>query len=101
MRAVTARRADARRETGNQGHGDVNRALTVPLLWSGARFQVESVDKVQGRVAQRHLVQRRPPVDDVALLATAGVVAVEDVIAEVNAEGSPAAVAAMDRTNPR
>ena len=48
--------------------------------------------------AQVQVVQRRPQVDHVALLAAPRVEALEDVVVEVHAEGAAAAVAAMDRT---
>src|SRR5262245_1685742 len=42
-------------------------------------------------------MQRGPQVDDVALLATAGVEAVEGVAVQVDAEGAAASIAAVDR----
>src|SRR5439155_9101174 len=78
---------------------DLNRALTVPLLCSagGGGLQAEGLHQVKGGRAQLQVVQRRPQVDDVPLLAAARVEAAEHVVVQVDAEGAAAAVAAMDR----
>src|SRR5258708_6887660 len=64
--------------------------LTVPLLCSPGRrrFQSERVDQVHGGRAQGQLVQRCPQVDDVPLLLAGGVEAVEDVVVQIDTEGS-------------
>ena len=74
-----------------------NRSLTLPLLCCGRGFEVERADQVEGGIAQGHHLDTGPEVNDVALLAAGGVEAVEDVVAEVDAEGAAAAVAAMNR----
>src|SRR5947209_10226291 len=76
----------------------VNRSLTLPLLCSGCRFEIEPADQVEGGLAQRHPLDTGPEVNDVALLAAGGVEAVEDVVGQVDAERAAAAVATMDGT---
>jgi hypothetical protein len=56
--------------------------------------------KVEGRVAQGHALDTGSEVDDVAFLAAGGVEAGKDVVAEVDAEGAAAGVAAVDGTRP-
>src|ERR1022692_3127740 len=74
--------------------------LTVPLLRSArrGRLQLEGLHQVDGRLAQRQVVQRRPEIDDVALRPVLLGEAVEDVGVELDAEGAASAVAAVDRT---
>src|SRR5271165_6648532 len=74
--------------------------LTVPLLCSGCGggFEAKGADQVERRVAQVHLVQRGPQVDDITLLATARVEAVEHVLVQVDAEGATATVPPVNRT---
>src|SRR6516165_11793655 len=72
--------------------------LTVPLLcWRGG-LELEGCDQIHGGLTQAQAVQRGPQVDDVALVAARLVEALEDVVAEVDAEGASAGVAAVDRT---
>src|SRR4051794_23881286 len=79
--------------------GAGNRALlTVPLLcarWR-SRLQTERPHQVQRRLTQTLLMQSRPQVDHVALLAAPRVEAVEHPFVEVHAEGPAPAVAAVD-----
>src|SRR5260370_8875128 len=65
--------------------------LTVPLLCSlcWRRLQPKGARQVQGRGAQTHLVQRRPQIDHVSLLATPRVEASEDVVLEGDAQAPP------------
>src|SRR5258708_28420503 len=74
--------------------------LTVPLLCSarGSRFKVEGENQIDGGAAQVQVVQGRPQVHHVALLAAPLVEALEDVVLEVHAERAAAAVALVDRT---
>src|SRR5260370_51395 len=74
--------------------------LTVPLLCSarGSRFKVERANQIDSGPAQVLVVQRRPQVDHVAVLAASPVEARPDVLLEVHAERAAAAVALVDRT---
>src|SRR5262245_9684594 len=74
--------------------------LTVPLLCCRARdrFEVERLHQVERRVAQGQLMDTRPQVDDVALVAAPRGEALEDVVGQMHAEGAAARVAAVDRT---
>src|SRR5262249_34652548 len=77
----------------------VNRPLTVPLLCSlcGCGFEVEGTDQVECGGAERHTTNTCPQINHVTFLGTSGVEAVEDVLFQVHAEGTAAAVAAVDR----
>src|SRR5262249_31134442 len=78
----------------------VNRALlTVPLLcWPRRpRLQVEGADQVQRGCPQVEMVQSRPQVDHVTLLAAPRVEAAEHVALKVDAERAPAATPRVDR----
>src|SRR5262245_17536579 len=79
------------------GPFQVNRALTVPLLWSfgWGRLQVEGAGQVEGGLAQILVVQLRPQVEHIAL--GFALVAAEDVVVEVDAEGAAATVPPVDR----
>src|SRR5215471_3854363 len=68
--------------------------LTVPLLCSagGGRFQVERLHQIQRRLAQAQVMQLGPEVNDIALLGTCLVEAVEDVVTQVDAERAAAGV---------
>src|ERR1700738_3943446 len=74
--------------------------VTLPLLCSvlWSRLQVEGFHQVDGGCTQGHLVQGRPQVDHVALLAALRVKTLEHVVFEVHAEGSAATVGAMNGT---
>ena len=61
---------------------------------------MEGLDQVQGGMSEGHAVQGSPEVDDVALLGAGGIEALEDVLAQVDAEGAAACVAAVDGTGP-
>src|SRR5947209_6486633 len=78
---------------------DLNRALTVPLLCSAGRsgFEAEGLHQIEGGRAQAQVVQLRPQIDDVPLLAAPRVEAVEHVVVQVDAEGATAAVTTMNR----
>src|SRR3954468_10119470 len=73
--------------------------LTVPLLCCPGRggFEAEGPHQVEGGRAHAHLVQPRPQVDHVPLLAAPGVEAVEHVVVQVDAECATAAVGPMKR----
>src|SRR5215471_12539631 len=75
----------------------VNRALTVPLLWSWSGFEVEGLHEIKSGMTKGHTANTGPQIDDVAFLAAVGVEAVENVLFQVDAEGSATAVAAVDR----
>src|SRR5947209_18956354 len=75
-----------------------HRSLTLPLLCSGCRFEIEGADQVEGGFAQGHALDTGPEVNDVALLAAGGVEAVEDVVGQLDAEGAAAAVATVEGT---
>jgi hypothetical protein len=70
----------------------------VPLLWPARwrRLQVERPDQIQRGAAQVELVQRRPQVDHVSLLAAPRVEADEHALIQVDAEGAAAPVGPMD-----
>src|SRR5262245_57889916 len=93
---IAARTASAGRSADIHGRMKSTVPLTVPLLCSGGGFEGEGLHEVECGVAQRQAAHGGPQVDDVALGGAAGVEALEDVIAEVDAEGAAAAVAAMD-----
>src|SRR5207248_11268141 len=78
------RKGFARRKT-----TDLNRALlTVPLLCALCRpwFESEGANQVEGSSAQVEMMQRRPQVDHVSLLATARVEAGEDIVLQIDTE---------------
>jgi hypothetical protein len=90
-RGACRRRAEFRRR-------ECQPCLTVPLLCSWGGFEVEGLHQVNGSLAQGHLVQGGPQVDDVAFLGAGRALALEDVVGQLDAEGSAAAVGAVDRT---
>src|SRR6266550_210240 len=51
----------------------VHRSLTLPLLCSGCRFEIERAEQVGGGFAQGHALDTGPEVDGVALPAAGGV----------------------------
>ena len=67
----------------------IGRGLTVPLLCSGCRFEVEGLHQVQRRVAQTLVMNGGPQVDHVPVFPAAGVKAVEHLLVEVDAERCP------------
>ena len=68
----------------------------MPLLCSGCGFEVEGTHEIKGGLAQRHALDASPQVDDVAFLAAVAIEAVEDVLLQVDTEGTAAAVASVD-----
>src|SRR5215471_11075592 len=77
----------------------VERALTVPLpcSWCGCGFEVEGTDEVEGGFAERHALDTGPQINHVTFFGASSIEAVEDVLVQVDAEGSAAAIAAVDR----
>src|SRR5262245_11970918 len=74
--------------------------FTVPLLCSSARarLQVKRPHQVQRRLSQGQATHRRPQVEDVPLLPTLRLEALEHVLHQIHAERLPSSVAAMNRT---
>jgi len=86
---------------GASDHSDccqANRSSTVPLLCCRHGFEVEGTDEVEGGVRQAQAKQRRTQFEHVAVTPIASVGAPIRVQAEVDAEGTAAAIAAMDPT---
>src|SRR6516225_6342320 len=73
-----------------------HRSSTVPLLCCRRWFEVKRARQVEGGGAEVEAVQGGPQVDHVPLLLAAHLETLEDVLRQMDAEGSAAAIGAVD-----